>query len=71
MSDPKTRQEWQDAVDGVYGALALDAACQYGLVTGGPKVRVERCEELLRRGKAKGVVPAKNAIERFMASVAK
>ena len=37
--------------------LALDSARQYGLVTGGPVIDVDRCWELLARGRAKGFVP--------------
>jgi len=66
MHDPKTRDEWQDAVDGAQGALTLDACRQYGLVTGGPKVNADRCADILKRGKAMGIVPAPDAAERFV-----
>jgi len=69
MEEPRTRQEWQAAVDAAWGALALDAARQYGLVTRGPEVNVSRCEDMLRRGKRRGVVPAPDAIERFAAGL--
>ena len=66
IRDPATVWEWQEAVDLAYGALALDSARQYGLITGGPGVSVERCEEILRRGKERGILPGTEAIERFM-----
>jgi hypothetical protein len=53
-------------VDMAEACLALDSARLYGLVTGGPKVNVDRCEELLERGRARGTRPRKDAIERFM-----
>ena len=65
MEEPRTPQEWQDAVDAAQDALALDAARQFGLIKDGPAVNVSRCEDMLRRGKRRGVIPALNAIDRF------
>lgn len=64
--DPRTRAEWQVAADAAAGALALDSARQYGLVTGGPGVDVERCAEILRRAEARKIKPAPDAAERFI-----
>lgn len=63
--DPATPQEWQNAVDAAHGALALASARVYGLVTGGPTVNVERCEQILAEGAALDYVPAADAVERF------
>lgn len=63
---PKTVAEWQEAVDGAHACLALDAARQYGLVRGGPGVNAERCDEILRLGKARGITPRKDAIRRLV-----
>lgn len=41
------KREWQEAVDGAYALLALDAARRYGLITGGPGVNVGRCRQIL------------------------
>lgn len=57
MTDPQTPEEWQVAVDGANAALLVDSARQYGLITGGPIVNVERCIEILERGKALGYLP--------------
>lgn len=57
-TDPKTKKEWQEAVDAANFWLTFDSARQYGLLAGGPTINVERCEELLKRGKAMGYVPA-------------
>lgn len=65
---PTTKPQWQAAVDAAHGALALDAARQYGLVTGGPKVDADRCAEILRLGKARGITPEPDAIERFISA---
>ena len=65
-TQPKTRAEWQTAVDAAHGALCLHAARAYGLVTGGPEVNVERCEEVLRLGKARRIKPAHDSPERFI-----
>jgi hypothetical protein len=65
MRDPQTPIEWQTAVDAAEANLVLDAARQYGLVKGGPGVNVERCQEILRRGALKGIVPAADCAERY------
>jgi len=58
--DPQTSAEWQQAVDAAYACLALDSARHYGLVTGGPSVDVERCEDILARGKSRGIEPTED-----------
>jgi hypothetical protein len=59
--DPETPREWQEAVDLADFHLQLDAARQYGLVTGGPDVDVERCEYLLKQGKNLGYRPVRRS----------
>lgn len=54
--DPQTPDEWQEAVDLARLFLLIDSAEQYGLIAG-PTVNVGRCEEMLRDGAARGVVP--------------
>jgi len=66
---PKTTAEWQEAVDAAHGCLALDAARQYGLVTGGPAVNVDRAVELLRQAKLRKIFPRPDAIERFVQEI--
>jgi len=56
---PLTRAEWQAAVDAAEFSLLLESARQYGLVAGGLSANVARCEDLLLRGKALGIVPTK------------
>jgi hypothetical protein len=65
MKNPKTPSQWQEAVDLAYGAMVFDSAKMYGLVTG-PKVVTSRCEHILRQGKRRGVLPAADAVERFI-----
>jgi hypothetical protein len=65
--DPTTPAEWQEAVDAAYALLVLDCARGgYGLVKGGPKVDVARCEQLVAEGKARGYTPADDCIERML-----
>ena len=64
-SEPRTKAEWQEAVDAAKAALCLDAARQFGFITGGPEIDQERCLELLDRGEALGVTPSKDVIEKF------
>lgn len=66
FSDPTTDEEWQDAVDSAYVMLVLDSAQKYELVSGGPVVNVDRCEEILARGAAHGFQPASDAIARLI-----
>ncbi len=55
--DPQTTAEWQEAVDAAAFYIALDSARQYGLVTGGPMVNIERCEEIIKQGETWGTYP--------------
>lgn len=64
--NPKTQAEWQEAVDAAQGALALEAARQYGLVMGGPRIDAGRCEHLLILGKRRGVTPRDGCEEQFI-----
>lgn len=66
MYEPKSEQEWQDAVDTAHVMLLIDSATKYGLVRGGPKIDVARCEDVLARGKALGYEPAEDAPERLV-----
>jgi hypothetical protein len=70
MKNPKRPSEWQEAVDAAHGALALESARAYGLVTGGPKVNTGRCADILQRGRALGYRPRPEAIECFIRSLA-
>lgn len=69
MNDPRTIAEWQVAVDGAEALLGLDAARQYGLVTGGPKCNAARCREILDRGAKIGVKPESDCFERLVAEL--
>jgi hypothetical protein len=61
--DPVTPEEWQEAVNAAEFALLVDSARQYGLITGGPTFDVARCEDLLARGEAQGIVPDRGLFE--------
>lgn len=58
MTDPQTPDEWQAAVDGADFLLFIDSAQQYGLITGGEGVNVDRCVEILERGADQGIFPS-------------
>lgn len=66
--DPQTNAEWQEAVDLASALLHLDSARQYGLVTGGPVVNVERCVQILADGAQRGFTHAPDHLERFLAT---
>lgn len=57
MTDPQTDAEWQEAANWASFLLLLDSARQYGLVTGGPAIRADRCAEILQRAAARGIHP--------------
>jgi hypothetical protein len=57
MVDPSTREEWQEAVNAADFLLRLESARLYGLIEGGPVPDIERCEDIIQRGKVLGVVP--------------
>jgi hypothetical protein len=67
--NPATRKEWQDAVDAAAGAITLEAARQYGLVTGGPEVNMARCDEIIERAAKLGIQPSPDSIKRFVRAV--
>jgi hypothetical protein len=55
--NPRSRAEWQEAVNAAEFCLMVDSCEQYGLITG-PKINAERCQEILERGKTLGILPA-------------
>jgi hypothetical protein len=55
--DPKSADEWELAVNAAEYFLSIDAARQYGLITGGPVVNTDRAVELLERGRKLGYQP--------------
>ena len=56
---PKTRAEWQDAVDSAAAARAVADCMMYGLIAGGPKINIARCDEILERGVGMGIRPSR------------
>lgn len=65
MREPVTDMEWQDAVDAAEFALHLESARHFGVVEGCPEVDVARAEDLLARGRRRGVFPTPNALRRY------
>jgi hypothetical protein len=66
MYEPKTRAEWQEAVDLAAFTLFLDAARKNGLVAEGPVANVARCGHVLVQGCKRGVRPARDCLPRLM-----
>src|SRR5262249_15270056 len=64
--DPETSAEWQQAADAAEAFIHLESARKYGLVSGGPVVDIEHCEQILRQAKRRGIVPAKDCVERLV-----
>jgi len=61
--EPKTREEWTHAVNLANFYLKLHSCIQYGLLTGGPKIKVERCQAILQKGIEQGITPDENYID--------
>jgi hypothetical protein len=55
---PRTRAEWQEAADMAQFCLLLDAARQWGLVTGGPVINADRCGLIIDAAQGLGIRPA-------------
>lgn len=68
--DPETPHQWQEAVDIAQGFLVLESARLFGLVKGGPKVNVDRCEYILAEGRKRGYLPATDAAEKVAIALA-
>lgn len=64
--DPKTPEEWQEAVDAAQVLLMILSARLYGLITGGPTANVARCEEILRKGRDRGIRPSPNCVQKAL-----
>ena len=62
MREPENRSELQEAVDQAGFQLLVDSAVKYGLIEYSDEVNVERCEEMLQRGKDQGLRPARSEI---------
>jgi hypothetical protein len=67
MRDPRTREEWQQAVDLADWYLHVHSARAYGLIETDMKIDVDRCDEILKRGAAAGVTPSMDAPEKLTA----
>lgn len=57
MVDPETPEQWQVAVDWAELLLMVDSARQFGLIKGGPRVNISRCESILKLGANRGITP--------------
>jgi hypothetical protein len=66
MQDPKTTDEWQQAVDAAHACLMIHDAKLYGLITGGSAINADRCIQILELGKARRIYPSPDAMERFI-----
>lgn len=54
MIDPRTPEEWAEAIAGAEFLLEVDAAVQYGLIEINFAIDIPRCEEILERAAALG-----------------
>lgn len=53
----KTPEDWQLAVDAAAGMRVIADCMMYGLITG-PEINVGVCDEILARGRKRGITPS-------------
>jgi hypothetical protein len=70
QQDPRTPAEWQEAVDDATGWRLVADCMLYGLLEGGPTIHVERCDDIIRRGSARGFHPSRPAHELALLAIA-
>ena len=68
IKDPQSPEEWQEAVNLAHMWRMVEAARLFGLVTGGPKVNVARCDEIIERGKKHGIKPQDAVVGQMIAA---
>lgn len=59
MKEPQNLQEWQEAVDAAEFLIGIDSARKFGLIETTANIDINRCEEIIRKGKQVGVTPAR------------
>jgi hypothetical protein len=64
--DPITDEEWQEVVNEIAVLRVIDAARQYGLITGGPELNHDRCYELLAKAREKDIYPRNPSLRYFL-----
>lgn len=66
--EPSTPSEWAEAVAYSYAMLVLARASRLGLVEG-PRVKTDRCLDLLRRGRKEGYLPRGEEVTTVLVSL--
>jgi len=68
MKDPQTNEEWKEAANMAQFLLLLDSSRMYGLVQTDIEVNVDRCDEILKAAKERGIMPDPDDLlcERFI-----
>jgi hypothetical protein len=69
MKEPNTPEEWQRAVNLAETMLLVHSAQAYGLITGGPDVDAQRCDDLIAKAKALDIHPQQAAIDKMIAEL--
>ena len=58
VRDPRTPEEWQDAVNAARYFLIIADCTSYGILHYRGEVNLGRCNDILQRGAARGILPA-------------
>jgi hypothetical protein len=54
---PETLEEWRSAAQSAAGLQLIEAARIYGFIDGGPKINLDRVDEILELARNRGIVP--------------
>jgi hypothetical protein len=63
VNNPKTPEEWQEAVNAAAAARAVADCKLYGVIDGGPRINVARCDQILEQGRKRGIMPSRPITE--------
>jgi hypothetical protein len=66
QEQPKTPQQWQEAVNLAELYSRVDAAVKYGFVEFTGTINLDRCHEMLERGRKRGVYPVQAQVDELL-----
>ena len=61
--EPQTPEEWQLVFDLASGWRYLEDCKSFGILTGGPSVSIARCDEIIERGRHRGLTLSRPVAE--------
>jgi hypothetical protein len=71
MDEPETTKEWQEAVNLAELYSLVDSAIKYGLIDYSGKINIERCDDILERGRKRNIYPVKAQVDQLIQAFVK